>query len=538
MPHGRSSRELLIYCLLLYNVGVHAFNLERNDRHGNLRVVRSCQKYNLLLDNGVGEYHIRAKRSNEEEELSSEAPISIQSMLAQRMANLGLSGARRKRLPTKAFQVSPESILSHPPSYNRFGFLIDFQSAQSFARVGRITTPHGIIDTPNFVFCATKGAVKGILPQQLKDAGTQIILGNAYHLSILPGSETVQSLGKLHKFSGWSGPMLTDSGGYQIFSMGYGSVSSEIKGKRGACGSEARQEDCNMISVTEEGASFRSQYDGVMRRLTPESSIKIQRELGADIILVLDECTPFRVTKEYTKDSMERSHRWALRSFAEFMRGDDGSQALYGIIQGGVYEDLRQESCSFVNSLPFFGTAIGGSLGDERSTMHKVVSMTCNMIKRDRPTHLLGIGTVKDIFHGVKQGIDTFDCVRPTRLARHGSALVRPDVLTASGDNRNTKEYMDLSKGIFHNDPSPIDSNCQCYTCQNFCRGYIHHLIKAKETLSGTLVTIHNVYFMNKLMKAIRSAILEGNLEEVEQQWVHETALQDESIIGRWSNCQ
>lgn len=241
---------------------------------------------------------------------------------------------------------------------------------------------------------------------------------------LTPGSLIIEKMGGLQNFTGWRGPMLTDSGGYQIFSMGHGSVSDEIKGKRNI---ESRGQSQSLIRIDEKGAKFRSYVDGSIHFLTPEVSIEIQRNLGADLIVVLDECTPFNVDKDYTQQSMRRSHRWATRSLNEFIRTDSGKQALYGIIQGGIYEDLRDESTAFMNANPFFGIAIGGSLGANKQMMHEIVRYTRGKIREDRPVHLLGIGGVRDIFNGVRCGIDTFDCVHPTRLGRHGGALVRAD---------------------------------------------------------------------------------------------------------------
>ena len=277
-----------------------------------------------------------------------------------------------------------------------FSFKISATSLRCKSRVGEIITPSGIINTPNFVFCATSAAIKsGLTPEMLKTEGTQIILSNTYHLMVSPGSRIVQKCGGLHKFSGWKGPMLTDSGGYQIFSMGFGSVSSEIKGRKNV--KEVKGQ--TLMSITEDCATFRSYLDGEVFRLSPEKSMQIQQQLGADLIVVLDECTPFNVEKDYTEKSMRRSHRWALRSLAEFEKaerskvsGQDQRQALYGIVQGGVYKDLRLESADFNNRTPFFGIAIGGSLGADKQTMREVVAYTRGLIRNDRPVHLLGIG--------------------------------------------------------------------------------------------------------------------------------------------------
>ena len=395
--------------------------------------------------------------------------------------------------------------------YNNFNFKILYKSTKNNARLGQITTPHGIINTPAFIFCATKAAIKAVSPYDMKASGTQFILANTYHLMIRPGSEIVAKMGGLHKFMGWNGPILTDSGGFQIFSLGHGSVANEIKGRKNNFTQKT------LLNISEEGALFRSYLDGKTHLLTPEQAIKIQRDLGADLILVLDECTPFHVEKEYTKQSMEMSHRWALRSLTEFKLGNNGAQALYGIVQGGVYQDLRSESCNFINDHPFFGQAIGGSLGQDSDQMHDVVSMTTSILNREKPTHLLGIGGINDIFSGVASGIDTFDCVHPTRLARHGGALVRPPF--SSGNKLN--HHINLTNAIFKLDEQAIEPDCHCLTCKNHSRGYLHHLLKARELLGYQLITIHNVTFMNRLMSSIRQAIKNNNLEKERQRWLN-----------------
>ncbi len=371
----------------------------------------------------------------------------------------------------------------------------------SNARLGKITTPHGVIETPAFIFCATKAAIKGLTPTQMKEAGTQIILSNTYHLMLQPGGETVAKMGGLHKFMGWDGPMLTDSGGFQIFSLGHGSVAQEIKGNRQFAGSKQK----TMLKIRENGALFKSYLDGSMHLLTPEKSIQVQRDLGADLIVVLDECTPFHVDKKYTRRSMEMSHRWASRSMAEFKRHDDGKQQLYGIIQGGVYEDLRQESCDFVNSEPFFGHAVGGSLGASKEQMAEVVSFTIPKLAPERPIHLLGIGGVQDIYNGVAAGIDTFDCVHPTRVARHGGALVK--------DSGREQDHINLRNSKYKTLDRPIEDGCKCATCRSFSTAYLHHLLKAQEVLAITLITQHNVFFMNRLMQEIRDSLKDGSFK-------------------------
>jgi len=396
---------------------------------------------------------------------------------------------------------------------SKFSFVVHKESATTRARLGKLTTPHGVIETPAFIFCATKAAIKGATPQQMKAAGTQIILSNTYHLMIQPGGELVERMGGLHKFMGWDGPMLTDSGGYQIFSLGHGSVSEEIKGKRNG------PKNRTLKLINEDGATFKSYTDGRMHTLTPESSIQIQRQLGADLIVVLDECTPFNVDKSYTERSMHMSHRWAVRSLNEFNRLNiDGRQELYGIIQGGVYEDLREAGTDFVNSQPFFGHAVGGSLGASKDQMEDIVSYTMSRLSRDRPVHLLGIGGVRDIFHGVEQGIDTFDCVHPTRLARHGGALVRAKHWQEQPYKGS--DHINLRNAIFREDDRPIDPTCACETCATYSRAYLHHLLRADELLVLTALTIHNAAFMNDLLTAIREAIAEDRLEQEKANWL------------------
>lgn len=394
---------------------------------------------------------------------------------------------------------------------NHFNFKIHHKSKNNQARLGTLLTPHGIVETPAFIFCATKAAIKGVSPDDMKTNGTQFILSNTYHLMIQPGSEVIAKFGGLHKFMGWNGPMLTDSGGFQIFSLGHGSIADEIKGKRN------NHRPKTLLKITEEGALFRSYLDGKIHLLTPERAMEIQRNLGADLVLVFDECTPFHVDKNYTKKSMERSHRWAIRSFEEFDSKNQGAQALYGIIQGGVYEDLRLESCRFVNDQQFFGQAIGGSLGANKNQMYDVVGFTKSQLNSERPTHLLGIGDINDIFSGVAQGIDTFDCVHPTRLARHGGALVRPKNLLED----KFKSHINLFNSICKLDNYPIEPDCYCSTCQKYSKGYLNHLLKAKELLAYQLITIHNVAFMNRLMLSIRQAIQHDCLEIERKNWLN-----------------
>ena len=384
-------------------------------------------------------------------------------------------------------------------------------STKTKARTGAITTPHGKIHTPAFIFCATKGALKSFSTNHAKDNNTQIILSNTYHLMLQPGGELIASHGGLHRFINWDGPMLTDSGGFQIFSLGQGSVADEIKRSTNI------KRNKSLLSINEEGSLFKSYVDGAFKLLSPEKSIEIQRNLGADLILVFDECTPFHVDKDYTNSSMKRSHRWATRSFNRFNSnitykpgfGSAGEQKLYGIVQGGIYEDLREESIEFcLNEIDTFGIAIGGSLGSSKEEMYKVVNFTAQRMGNKHPVHLLGIGDPHDIWSLVKSGIDTFDCVSPTRLARHGTALIKGK--KGKKNIKNTK---------FSNDFLPIDNTCSCSTCKSYSLAYLHHLFKAGELLGLQLVTSHNIYFMNNLMELIRVSIENNNLEDAEKEW-------------------
>ena len=339
---------------------------------------------------------------------------------------------------------------------------------------------------------------------------TQIILGNTYHLMLQPGAETIDRLGGLHKMMGWDGPMFTDSGGFQIFSFGGGTASSEIKGNRN------NKRPKMLLNIEESGATFRSYIDGNIHKFTPEDSIRAQRNIGADIILVLDECSPYEVGKDYTANSMQLTHRWAKRSIKEFFKsaeGSSGPQALYGIVQGGVYEDLRLESAEFTVSQPYFGYAVGGCLGSDSFELQDVISMSMRTLNKNKlvphPIHLLGIGGIADIWDGVAKGIDTFDCVSPTRLARHGSALI---IGKQAKKNVKNKQY--------ESDLSPIDNNCHCSTCLNYSISYIHHLFRSGELLGLQLVTLHNIFFMNNLMQDIRYSIENNNLEQIEKKWL------------------
>ena len=393
-------------------------------------------------------------------------------------------------------------------TYPNFSFNITHTDPKSRARIGKLKTPHGTIETPNYIFCGTKASIKNVAPAQLKEAQTDIILANTYHLMLQPGADLVEKMGGLHKFMQWDGPLLTDSGGFQVFSMGHGSPTDEIKGK--AQGHVNK----SLLKITEEGAEFRSYIDGRKILLTPENAMEIQRKLGADLLMQFDECTSYRDDKEYTANAMKMSMRWGDRCLAEFERHDNGAQGVYGIIQGGVHTDLRKISAAYTKDRPFFGTAIGGCLGGSDEEMAAIVEGSMPYVHVDRPVHFLGIGRVKDIFTFVRNGIDTFDCVIPTRLARHGVAFVK------GGDPDGAGETINLKNAKYREDPEPLDPENGIPASSDFSKAYIHHLIKANELLASQLLAQHNIATMNRLMRDVRAGIKAGNLDEIEREWL------------------
>ena len=392
-------------------------------------------------------------------------------------------------------------------TYPNFSFDITARDEKSNARVGRLKTPHGEIETPNYIFCGTKATVKNVSPAGLHEAKTDIILSNTYHLMLQPGADLVEKMGGLHKFMGWNGPMLTDSGGFQVFSLGEGTMANEIKGK-----SNKGYDNKNLVKITEEGCVFKSYIDGRTINLTPEYSMEIQRKLGADLLMQFDECTPYHVDKDYTARSMEMSIRWGDRCLAEFERHDNGAQALYGIVQGGVYPDLRKFSAEYTADRPFFGTAIGGCLGGSDEEMYTVVASSMPHVHEDRPVHFLGIGQIKDVFRFVRLGIDTFDCVIPTRLARHGTAFIKG----------SANETINLKNAKYREDETPLDERVGIPASCGFSKAYLHHLLKSDELLASQLLAQHNIATMNMLMREVREAIKAGTLDQLEKEWLPE----------------
>lgn len=384
-------------------------------------------------------------------------------------------------------------------------FEIEARLPGTLARAGRLTLPHGVIETPVFMPVGTKATVKAVTPEELEALGAQIILGNAYHLAMRPGPELVAEFGGLHGFSGWHKPFLTDSGGYQVFSLGFGmehgvgKIAKMFPGE-GPGGVEEAQKikpttANKLCKVDNDGVKFRSHIDGTIYRFTPEVSIDIQQKLGADIILAFDECTSPLSGYDYTKRALGRTHRWAARSLAA---KTNDHQALFGIVQGGAYEDLRLESARYINSLGFEGYAIGGSLGTSKTDMHHILEWVCPLLDEDKPRHLLGIGEPEDLFECIERGADMFDCVAPTRIARHGALYTK-----------NGK--INIKNLRFRHDHGPIDEGCGCMTCQKYTRGYLRHLLIEDELLYYRLGSIHNLYFIVNLVKRIRESLIDGS---------------------------
>lgn len=365
---------------------------------------------------------------------------------------------------------------------------VTHQTSQSQARAGVLHTPHGSIETPFFCVVGTAGSVKSVTPAELRELGAGVLLANTYHLLLRPGAEIVRDLGGLHRFMAWNGPLVTDSGGFQVFSLGFDQVQ------------RSRNQAPRLVRVDADGATFTSHIDGSRQRLTPESSIAIQEALGADITLAFDEPTSPLHDGDYTRLAMERTHRWARRCIDARQRTDLG---LYGIVQGGAFEDLRTASARFIGTLPFDGVAIGGSLGKSKADMHAVIEWSTPHLPPAWPRHLLGIGEPEDLLACVERGIDQFDCVAPTRLGRHGQLYTPDGKLHVTG-----LDYKD--------DPRPIQVDCGCYTCSTgFSRGYLRHLFAAHELLAYTLSSLHNLYFIQQLMRQIRAAIRADRLAEL-----------------------
>ena len=353
-----------------------------------------------------------------------------------------------------------------------FDFKLEHKDTDTGARVGKITTNHGQIDTPIFMPVGTQATVKAMTPEELNEINSMIILANTYHLYLRPGSELIARAGGLHEFMHWNKPILTDSGGFQVFSL------SELN------------------EITEDGVYFQSHIDGSRHFISPEKSMKIQKDLGADIIMAFDECPPYTDDYDYVKNSLAKTLRWARKS----KENADSSQALFGIIQGGIFKELRQQSVKEMREISFPGYAIGGlSVGEKKQEMLDILDYTVPLLPENKPRYLMGVGTPQDLIEGVMRGVDMFDCVMPTRIARHGSVFTSQGKLTV----RNAK---------YKEDFSPLDPKCDCYVCRNYHRSYIRHLLKRKEILGVRLTTYHNLYFLLNMMAEIREAIKKNKL--------------------------
>jgi queuine tRNA-ribosyltransferase len=365
------------------------------------------------------------------------------------------------------------------------------------ARTGVIHTAHGPIQTPAFIPLATKGSVRGLEAREVADLGYELILGNTYHLFVSPGPERIAAAGGLHGFMGWERALITDSGGFQVFSLAHGGVANEIKGS-------GRGGETSEVKITEEGARFRSYRDGSELFISPEVSMQVQAAIGSDIALVFDECTPYHADYEYTARSTERTHRWLQRCLDWHRQEGPEHQAVFGIVQGGVHPDLRREAAQQVSEAAVDGIAIGGTLGRDKAEMHEVLALTAPLLPEAAPKHLLGIGEVDDLLGGVALGIDVFDCVVPTRLARHGVALA-PDP--------ERRWRLDLRKAGFVGDRRPLVEGCPCPACRHHDRDYVSYLSRAEELTAVRLIVLHNLTYMQELTRHARAAIEAGRFE-------------------------
>lgn len=368
-----------------------------------------------------------------------------------------------------------------------FSFQLSHEHAG--ARAGEIRTPHGSVATPAFMSVATQASVKTLTPEEVSAVGAHIVLCNAYHLFLRPGVETVRRLGGLHRFMGWSGPILTDSGGFQAFSMGA------------------------LRRVDDQGIHFRSHLDGSEHYLSPQLATENQQRLGADIIMCLDQCIAFGADRKPVLQAMDRTHRWAKACYLSHSASQSDKspgtedQALFGIVQGGTFEDLRQESARFITSIPFQGYAIGGlAVGESKAQMYRTTGQVAALLPQDKPRYLMGVGSPEDLVECVAQGVDMFDCVLPTRLGRHGA------VFTSSG-------RLDITKGRFMEQSGALENGCDCYTCCHFSAAYLCHLFRAKELLGPRLATIHNLRFILRLMAEMRQSIIEGRFDRFRQEF-------------------
>jgi queuine tRNA-ribosyltransferase len=371
----------------------------------------------------------------------------------------------------------------------------EIEARDGDARTGVMHLGHGPVATPAFIPLATKGSVRGLSAAEVAELGYEMVLGNTFHLHLSPGEELIGGRGGLHRFMGWDRAIITDSGGFQVFSLAHGGVADEIKGRRGNVGGGAK------VKISEDGVAFQSLLDGSNRFLGPEDSMRIQAALGSDIALTFDECTPAHADLDYTARSTERTQRWLGRCLDWHEREGPAAQAVFGIVQGGVHEDLRRQSAEWTAAAAIDGIAIGGTLGRDKEEMHGVLDFTMPLLPDEAPRHLLGIGEIDDLLFGIGIGIDLFDCAIPTRLARHGTALA-PDP--------NGRFRIDLTKAGYAEDDSPVVDGCPCEACGHHTRAYLHHLARNQDLTGTRLLTLHNLTYMHELVHGARSAIEGG----------------------------
>jgi queuine tRNA-ribosyltransferase len=372
----------------------------------------------------------------------------------------------------------------------------DITSRDGAARAGRLRLGGGDVETPAFIPLATRGSVRSLSAADVAALGYELVLGNTFHLFLSPGEERIARLGGLRDFMGWRGAVITDSGGFQVFSLAHGGVADEIKGRRGGAGSSGR-----VLDISERGVRFRSYIDGSERFMGPEESMSVQAALGSDIALAFDECTPYHADREYTARSTERTHRWLDRCLTWHHQHGPGRQAVFGIVQGGVHEDLRRESAARTAAADVDGLAIGGTLGRDKAEMYSVLGMTAPLLPVEAPRHLLGIGEPDDLLEGIGRGIDLFDCAVPTRLARHGMALAPlPE----------SRFRFDLRNAAFAEAEEPLVEGCPCPACAEHSRAYIHYLCRAQELTAVRLLCLHNLTYLERLMRGAREAIAAG----------------------------
>ncbi|MBX4210438.1 tRNA guanosine(34) transglycosylase Tgt [Candidatus Parcubacteria bacterium] len=383
-------------------------------------------------------------------------------------------------------------------------FRIEKKIKGGLGRAAVLTTPHGHIETPAFVTVGTKATVKALSPEQVKDLGAQVVLANTYHLYLQPCDAVVKKSGGLGKFMNWNGPTMTDSGGFQVFSLGaaYGKKITKLTVKP-ETETDSEVDLVAPAKIDEDGVTFKSPSDGKTHRFTPEKSIDIQNNLGADIIFAFDECTSPAAPYEYQKEALDRTHRWAKRSL-DAHKAAKTNQALFGIVQGGRHKDLREESARVIGKMDFDGFGIGGSF--DKEDMDKTVGWVNSTLPEDKPRHLLGIGEPLDLFGAVENGCDLFDCVAPTRIARNGTLYTK-------------QGKINILNAKFKTAFVPIESDCECYTCKNYTESYLSHLFRAKEMFAATLASIHNLYFIVNLVKKMRQAILDGNFHDLKTQF-------------------